>query len=168
MHPETEDKPSKYKNWLEKKAGLLEEIENFEHQLKELKAELKETSKHISWGQLDEKDKFLRLLPGRKRLMDTIRMIAYRSETAMVGLITSATVDSSDARRLLQDLFITEADILPEPENEQLKIRVHNASRPAANRALAQLFEHLNNAEVKYPGTELRLVYELRGYSSPN
>jgi hypothetical protein len=35
-------------------------------------------------------------------------------------------------------------------------------------RALAQLFEHLNNAEVKYPGTELRLVYELGGYSSPD
>jgi transposase len=168
MHPETEDKPARYRRWLEKKADLLEEIENFEYQLKELKAKLKDTSKHISWGQLDEKDKFLRLLPGRKRLMDTIRMIAYRAETAMVGLITGPTVDSSDARRLLQDLFVTEADILPDTENEQLNIRVHNASRPAANRALAQLIEHLNNAKVKYPGTELRLVYELGGYSPPN
>jgi transposase len=168
MHPETDDKPAKYDKWLKKKADLLEEIENFEYQLKELKAKLKDTSKHISWGQLDEKDKFLRLLPGRKRLMDTIRMIAYRAETAMVGLITSATVDSSDARRLLQDLFVTEADILPDPENEQLNIRVHSASRPAANRALAQLFEHLNNAQVKYPGTQMRLVYEIGGYTSPN
>jgi hypothetical protein len=168
MHPETEDKPAKYCNWLKKKACLLEEIQNFEYQLKKLKAKLKDTSKHITWGQLDEKDKFLRLLPGRKRLMDTIRMIAYRAETAMVGLITGSTVDSSDARRLLQDLFVTEADILPDPENEQLNIRVHSASRPAANRALAQLFEHLNNAEVKYPGTEMRMVYELGGYTAPN
>jgi hypothetical protein len=127
-----------------------------------LKEKLKDTSKHISWAQLDEEDKFLRLLPGRKRLMDTIRMIAYRAETAMVGLITGPTVDSPDARRLLQDLFVTEA------ENEQLNIRVHSASGPAANRALAQLFEHLNNAEVKYPGTEMRLIYELGGYTSPN
>jgi transposase len=168
MHPQTEDKPAKYRSWLTKKADLLEEIENFEYQLNELKTKLKDTSKHISWAQLDEEDKFLRLLPGRKRLMDTIRMIAYRAETAMVGLITGPTVDSSDARRLLQDLFVTEADILPDPENEQLNIRVHSASRPAANRALAQLVEHLNNAEVKYPGTEMRLVYELGGYTSPN
>jgi len=168
MHPETEDKPAKYRNWLKKKADLLEEIENFEYQLKKLKAKLKDTRNHITWGQLDEKDKFLRLLPGRKRLMDTIRMIAYRAETAMVGLITGSTVDSSDARRLLQDLFVTEADILPDPENDQLKIRVHSASRPAANRALAQLFEHLNKAKVKYPGTEMRLVYELGGYTSRN
>jgi hypothetical protein len=133
-----------------------------------LKIKLKHTDKHIKWGELDEKDRFLRLLPGRKRLMDTIRTIAYRAETAMVGLITGPTVDSSDARRLLQDLFLTEADILPIPEAEQLNIRVHSASRPAANRALAQLFEHLNNAQVKYPGTKMRLTFELGGYTASN
>jgi hypothetical protein len=161
IHPETEDKPAKYRKWLTRKADLLEEIENYEHQLQELKAQLKDTSKHISWAQLDEEDKFLGLLPGRKRLMDTIRMIAYRAETAMVELITDPALNSSDARRLLQDLFVTEADILPDPENEQLRTRVHSASSSAANRALSQLLEHLNNAEVKYPGTQMRLVYQL-------
>jgi hypothetical protein len=168
MHPETEEEPANYRNWLTKKADLLEEIENCEQQLERLKAELKDAPKHITWGQLDEKDKFLRLLPGRKRLMDTIRMIAYRAETAMVGLITGPTVDSPAARRLLQDLLVTEGDILPEPENKQLNIRVHSASRPAANRALAQLFEHLNKAEVNYPGTDMRIVYQLGGYSVSN
>ncbi len=168
MHPETEEKPGKYRKWLTKKANLLEEIENYEYQLEKLKAELKDTAKHIAWGQLDQKDKFLRLLPGRKRLMDTIRMIAYRAETAMIGLIPSPTVDSPKARRLLQDLFVTEADILPDPENRELIIRVHSASRPAANRALAQLFEHLNKAEVNYPGTDMRLVYQLGGYTASN
>ena len=168
LHPETEENPKKYDNWPEKKADLLEEIEKLEYQLNDLKIELKQTNKHIKWKELDEKDKFLRLLPGRKRLMDTIRMIAYRAETAMVGLITGPTVDSSDARRLLQDLFLTETDILPDPENEQLKVRVHSASRPAANRALAQLFDHLNSAQVKYPGTQLRMTFELGGYTVPN
>jgi hypothetical protein len=77
MHPETEEKPAKYRTWLTKKADLLEEIENYEHQLDKLKAELKDTAKHITWGQLDEKDKFLRLLPGRKRLMDINPAIKY-------------------------------------------------------------------------------------------
>ncbi len=168
MHPETEEKPAKYLKWQRKKANLFEEIENYEHQLEKLKAKLKDTPKHITWGQLDEKDKFLRLLPGRKRLMDTIRMIAYRAETAMVGLITGPTVHSPAARRLLQDLFVTEADILPDPENKKLNIRVHNASRTAANRALAQLFEHLNKAEVIYPGTDMRLVYKIGGFTGSN
>jgi hypothetical protein len=104
MHPETEKKLAKHHKWLTKKADLLEEIENYEHQLETLKAELKDT----------------------------------------------------------------EADILPDPENKQLNIRVHSASRPAANRALAQLFEHLNKAEVNYPGTDFRLVYKLGGYTGSN
>jgi len=29
-------------------------------------------------------------------------------------------------------------------------------------------FEHLNSTEVNYPGTRMRLVYELGGYASPN
>jgi hypothetical protein len=168
IHPENEDEPGKYKKWLKKKADLLEEIEKMEFQLNELKTELKQTDKHITWGELDEKDKFLRLLPGRKRLMDTIRMIAYRAETAMVGLLTGPTVDSPDARNLLQNLFQTEGDVLPDLENQKLNIRLHGASRPAANRALVQLFEHLNSAQVKYPGTELQMVFELGGYNVSN
>jgi hypothetical protein len=45
--------------------------------------------------------------------MDTLRMIVYRSETAMVG-------------------------------------------------------EHLNSAQVKYPGTELEMAFKLGGYTAPN
>ena len=168
IHPENEDKPEKFKKWLEKKAELLEEIEKIEYQLNNLKVKLKKTSKHITWGELGEKDKFLRLQPGRKRLMDTIRMLAYRAETSMVGLLTGPTVDSSEARNLLQNLFQTEGDVLPDLERQQLNVRVHGASRPAANRALAQLFDHLNNAQVKYPGTELQMIFELGGLTTSN
>ncbi len=166
MHPETVNNPKKYGRWLKQKSDLLEEIENMEYQLNDLKIKLKETRKQIQWSQLEETDRFFRLLPGRKRLMDTIRMIAYRSETAMVELVTGPTVDSSKARGLLQDLFLTEADILPDADNGRLIIRVHSASRPAANRALVQLFEHLTNARVKYPGTDLRMTFELGGYKA--
>jgi len=86
----------------------------------------------------------------------------------MVGLLTGPTVDSSEARSLLQNLFQTEGDVLPDLENQQLIVRVHGASRPAANRALVQLFDHLNNAKVKYPGTELQMVFELGGHTTSN
>jgi len=161
MHPESETRPEKYQQWLSKKSDLLEEIEQHEHQLEGLKSELKQTPKHITWGQLEDKDKFNRLLPGRKRLVDTIRMIAYRSETAMAGLLISPKVNMSYARALLQALFVTDADILPDTENNILRVRIHNASSPAANRNLLPLIEELNKAEVQYPGTHLRLAYEL-------
>jgi hypothetical protein len=103
---------------------------------------------------------FQQLVPGRKRLLDTVKMIAYRAETAMATMLKGPTVDTPAARRLLQDLFMTEADIFPDVDNKILRIRVHSASRPAANRSLQGLFDQLNDSEMIYPGTGMRLVYE--------
>jgi len=163
MHPEVENHSARYKKWLKKKAALLEEIEKYEHELESLKAKLKGISKHIVWAELEDGDKFYRLLPGRKRLMDTVRMIAYRAETAMAGIMTGPNIDMPAARQLLQDLFVNDADILPEPEKNILRVQIHNAARPAANRSLEQLLMKLNEAEIIYPGTDMRIVYQMRG-----
>ena len=161
LHPQSEDDKIRYDKWLGKKGALLEEIQCLEQQLGEVKANLKTTPKHIAWAQLEEKDRFQRLLPGRRRLLDTIRMIAYRAETAMAALLVGPTVDLPAARSLLQDLFVMEADILPDLSINILRVRIHGASRPAANRALGQLIAQLNEAHVQYPGTDLQLVYEI-------
>jgi transposase len=161
LHPEPEDNVEKYEKWIKKKAELFEQIEQYESGLGSLKIKLKEEPKRITWKDLDKKDQFFGLLPGRKRLMDTVKMISYRAESAMAALLKKPTVDMAAARRLLQDLYVTEADILPRPEENLLLVRVHNASRPAANAALEKLFEELNAAEVYYPGTNMRMSYEL-------
>jgi len=160
-HPVPDEDQKNYDQWLQKKSRLLEEIEEFEHLHEQLKAQIKTKPKHISWHDLAEQDKFYQLTPERKRLIDSVHMIAYRSETAMTNLLRGSSIDLPAARRILQDLFVTEADIVPEPEKNRLRIRIHGASRPAVNRELAILFDQLNAAEICYPGTELRLIYEL-------
>ena len=42
-------------------------------------------------------------------------------------------------------------------------MRVHAFSNPRLNRAIAHLLEHLNAAELTYPGTKLKLTYALAG-----
>ena len=164
LHPASKDEPSKLVLWEKRKAKLLEEIQGFVRDLADLKVRMKDTDKHIQWDQLDEQERFKKPAVGRKRLMDSIRMIAYRAETAMSTLITSRTIDTAAARRLLQDLFSTEADIFPDHANYRLLVSIHRGSRPAADQALAKLFEHLNAAEIIYPGTDLRLVYDFVGH----
>jgi len=161
LSPEPETRMKKYNDWQQKKAELLEEIELFERQLDKVKQQIKHTPKHINWSELEDKDKFQRLRTGRKQLIDTVRMVAYRAETAMSELLKCKTIDMAAARQLVIDLFSSEADILPDKENKILHIRVHGASRPAANRALEKLFSHLNETETIYPGTDMRLCYEL-------
>jgi hypothetical protein len=163
LHPATEDESSKLALWEKRKAALLEEIRDFEHEIANLKSRLKDTDKHIQWDQLEEKDRFKKPAVGRKRLMDSIRMIAYRAETAMSRLITGPAVDTAAARRLLQDLFATEADIFPDYDNQCLRVAVHRSARPAADQSIAKLFAEINAAEVIYPGTDLRLVYNFVG-----
>ena len=81
----------------------------------------------------------------------------YESELARLKmkLKKAPTVDMAAARRLLQDPYVTEADILPRPKDNLLHVRVHNASRPAANESLTKLFDELNAAEVCYPGSRI-------------
>ena len=165
LHPATEDNPKKYQKWQRLKSQLLEDIEQYDNELQQLKGQLQQTDKHIFWDELPEEHKFQRLATGRKRLLDTIKMIAYRAETAMVGLVTGPTVDSAAGRRLMQDLFDSQADILPDAASQQLRIRVHRSARPATDRLLGKLFDHLNQAELIYPGTKLQLVYELHSHA---
>ena len=161
IHPKVEEDTKRYRKWVQKKADLLEEIQHFENELNGIKVELKEIPHRISWENLKEDDKFQQLVPGRKHLLDTVKMIGYRAETAMAGMLLGPTVDTPAARQLLQDLFVSEADIIPDTENKQLLVKVHAGPRPAVNKSLRELFEKLNESEIIYPGTDLKLVYEI-------
>lgn len=163
IHPKAEEDTRRYRDWVQRKADLLEEIQHLEHDIVEIKANLKQTQHYINWEDLEEGETFQQLVPGRKRLLDTVKMIAYRAETAMASLLTGPSLDTPMARRLLQDLFKTEADIFPDEEKKLLRIRIHSASRPAANKSLQSLFNQLNESEIIYPGTDMRIIYELGG-----
>ncbi|MCP4599057.1 MAG: hypothetical protein GY847_00700, partial [Proteobacteria bacterium] len=67
------------------KATVLDYMNQMEKELDELKQKRKQTEKHIAFVDLPEEDKFQQLSPTRKQFMDTIRMISYWAETAMVS-----------------------------------------------------------------------------------
>lgn len=160
-----EDK--KYRQRERQKAELLEEITAMEGQLEAIKASKKQTDHHIPWAHLDEADRFEKPMLGRKRLLDAVHMIAYRAETALCALVRGATIDNAAARRVLQDLFVMEADLRPDPSTGVLHVEIHRGPRPVIDRTLAALFEQLNEMEIVFPGTELVLRYSLLGDPAP-
>ena len=97
-------------------------------------------------------------------MLDSVRMIASRAETAVAVLLSPGVGGLSQARAFLRDLFLTEADIVPEPSIGVLRIRVHHAARPAADRATAVLLDHLN--ETVYPGTDMTMRFEAGRFAS--
>jgi Transposase protein len=161
LHPESDE--SAQAIWEKRKAELVEEIEQLEHELTGINSQLKTTPSHLDWDKLPVSEKFQRLAPSRKQLVDTVKMIAYRAETALASILRESLARNDDARSLLRDLFRSEADLLPDLEGRMLRVQVHPMSNPRANRAIAHLLEHLNAAEFTYPGTSLQLVYSIAG-----
>jgi len=164
LHPESDD--AAQAKWEKRKAELVEAIEQFEKELRDINDKLKTTPSHLKWDELPETEKFERLAPSRKQLVDTVKMIAYRAETAMASIVREVLARTDDARSLLRDLFRSEADLLPDLEQRVLRVLVHPMSNPRSNRAIAHLLDHLNAAEFTYPGTNLRLVYSIAGQAA--
>ena len=143
------------------KGQLREEIELLDKDLATLKAERKETPQHVRWIDLPEKERFVPLAPTRKRFLDTIRMIAYRAETALASVLREVMARSDDARALLREIFATEADLIPDEGAGTLTVALHHLTNRASDEAACFLAGHLNATETVYPGTNLRLVYKL-------
>ena len=159
LHPEDNDK--RIERWIAAKAQVVEEIEYYEHLIEEEKRKIKETPEHLDWQELPEVEKFERLPPSRKRLTDTIKMIAYRAETAMANIVREKFARKDNVRALLVSMFQTDADILPDIDSGTLTVRLHQMSSQRENEAVMHLLKHLNETESNYPGTKLRLVYEM-------
>ena len=50
---------------------------------------------------------------------------------------------------------------MPDEEKGTLTVRLHNMTNRAHDAAVAHLCAELNATETTYPGTNLRLIYEL-------
>jgi len=159
LHPQAED--AEIQKWGRQKASLQEEIEQLENALTVLKDRMASIPKHLAWKDLPEEQKFECLAPSRKRLTDTVKMVAYRAETALAMIVREELSHEDEARSLIRDLFRSDADIHPHEAAGVLEVRLHTLANPRSNRAIQHLLDHLNAAEFTYPGTNLRLTYTL-------
>ena len=101
------------------------------------------------------------LTPLGKQMTDTIKMIAYRAETALVALIKPHLNKEADARALIRELFVTDADLYPNDQNNTLTVRIHHMASPVHDRAIDALLSNLNDIEFIHPDTGMKLLYEL-------
>jgi hypothetical protein len=143
-----------------KKTDLHLEIVALQAQIDGLKADRKQTANHIEFSELPAEQRFKGLSTGTKQLLDTVKMVAYRAETAMAHILQEKMSRSDDSRSLLQAIYATEADLLPDIEHKLLRVRLHSLANRSSDDAVARLCKELNDTETIFPGTELRLFYE--------
>lgn len=158
---EGEISPLKVEAYERKKAGLQDETEVLSAEIDILKTERKTVERHITFKELPEDARFERLAVNSKHFIDTVKMIAYRAETAMAQVMKEKMARHDDARALLQSIYSTEADLFPDEATETLTVRLHNMASRIHDAAVGHLCDELNATETVYPGTNLRMVYEL-------
>lgn len=153
----------KVQDYEKKKGKLYEEIIQLQKEIDEKKTERKKIQRNICVKDLPEEYKFQQLKSKSKHLIDTIKMIAYRAETAMASIVKQAMTfcDQKNARGLLKAIYTSEGDILVDKEHGTLTICMHHLANESSDKILKKLCQELNETETLYPGTTYRLIYEL-------
>lgn len=148
----------------EKQQGqLLDSIRQREAALAELKQQRLTTPKKVTLKELPEAERFTRLPTVSKHFVDTIKMIAYRAETALAGLVSEKLRRPEDVRSLVREVLQSSANLIPEQSKQTLTVQIHPLANPAHNAVLKHLCTQLTETQTSYPTTDLRLVFEFLG-----
>lgn len=144
-----------------KKAELFESIEEVKALLEKQRHERNQLKRKVAIESLPEDQRPTQLLPLNKMLVDTIKMIAYRAETALVGLLTSHLNKEEEARALVRQLLVSAADIIPNTVENTLTVRIHRMASPSQDKAVQALLATLTEMEFRHPETNAQMVYML-------
>ena len=146
---------------IHKTAESVEALQEVQEELKLLRGTRADTPKKVTIDSLPEQQRPTQLKPLNKILTDTVKMIAYRAETAMVTMLRPYLHKEEEARALVRELFISSADIEPDDVARTLTVRVHHFATSAHNKAIAALLEDLNKLKFCHPETGAKMIYSL-------
>jgi hypothetical protein len=146
---------------IEQRAERLHDIQRLEADAAELRLQRRQTPRKVTLDELPENERPRQLRPLGKLFTDTVKMIAYRAETALVGLLRPHLAKEEEARALIRELFVSAADLEPNEQANTLTVRIHRMACPAHDKAIAALLADLNQTDFRHPETGMRLIYAL-------
>jgi hypothetical protein len=140
---------------------LKEKVEQHELLEKQIIEQRNEIPPRITINQMPNQEKYNKLKTESKQLMNIIKMICYRAETAVANILREHLKGATDEKRMLvKQIIQSHADILPCYENKTLTIILHGLSAPRFNHAATKLAELLTQTETIFPGSDLKLIFK--------
>ncbi len=151
----------KMEKYLIKKEELKVEIEQREKEIEQIKEEKKAIPRKITYSELPESEKFDNVINQRKHFLDTIKLIAYRAETAMSNIIKEYMSHKDESRLLLKQIYNTDANLIVDKTNKRLIVEIHRLAYWKDDKVLEKLCQIMNDTQVEFPDTKLTLFYKL-------
>lgn len=150
------------KEKIAEQAELQEKIASYQIETDEKLKARKQTAYYIELKDMPADKRFNKLKTESKLFMNTIKMIAYRAETAVANLLVPYYKKSeNEIRMLVKEIIKSDADLIPDYKNKTLTVRLHSLSTPRANQTIKKLCKFLNKTETIYPDTDLQLIYKI-------
>jgi len=166
LSPPASTEPETVARYEQEQGRLLEQMGQQQTRWDQLKRQRKEAPRHLTLKELPEAERFTQLRTTTKHFVDTIKLIAYRAETALVQVVREKLQRADDARALVRQVFSSAVDLCPDPIEQTLTVRLHRLSSAIHDAALEHLCTELTATETVFPGTDLRLVFEPVGSTS--
>jgi hypothetical protein len=147
--------------YLFKKQELKDDIEQKEKEIENIKSQKKTVPRIIKYSELPESDKFKSVINKRKHFLDTIKLIAYRAETALSNMIKEYMSHKDESRLLLKQIYKTDANLIVDNANKKLIVEIHRLAHWKDDVVLEKLCAAMNDTETKFPDSNLTLSYKL-------
>lgn len=140
---------------------LLEKIERQQLIEQQLTTQRSQIQQRIRLKEMPGQTRYNKLKQESKVLMNVLKMICYRAETAIANELSAFLVNAKEEKRMLvKQIIQNNADIIPDYSNNTLTVILHSLSAPRFNKAAAKLAETLNQTETIFPGTNLMLRFK--------
>ena len=147
--------------YLFKKQELKDDIEEKEKQIEQVRLQKKSVPQKITYSELPENKKFDNVINQRKHFLDTVKLIAYRAETALSNIIKEHMSHKDESRLLLKQIYKTDANLIVDNKNQKLVVEIHRLAHWKDDAVIEKLCMEMNDTETKFPGSNLTLSYKL-------
>ncbi len=111
---------------------------------------------------MGEKQRYNQLKHESKILMNIIKMVCYRAETAVANLLSAhlSKYWNSEKRMLVKQIIQSNADLIVDEQNKTLTVVLHSLSAHRFNIAVGNLATLLNQTETVFPGSDLKIIFK--------
>ena len=145
----------------QKQIEYKELLDQYRKQQSDLIEKRKQCPVRITLKEMPNQTRYNKLKTESKLLMNVIKMICYRAESAVASLIVPYLKGAADEKRMFIKQIITgNANLMPDYKNKTLVVELNLMSAPRFNEAATQLADLLNETETIFPGSDLRMIFK--------
>ena len=145
-----------------KQKAIKENIDAFDEQIRNLQTQAKAIPARIKLKDMPESGRYNKLKTESKMLMNMIKMICYRAETAVANLaVPYLAKDADEKRKFIRQIIDSPVDMNPDYQQKTLTITLYSLSANRYNAALLELIILMNQTETIFPGTDLTLIFKM-------